>query len=780
MNFRAAGRHAEKLLRNSSEELVDAVASKGYFDKVTAPDLLMKLSEAERKHDQTGTSADVKLARLLRSRANAGRSQQIATLLADPTFDFDSDASKNSLFEVAGEFPDVLTAALISRIEAGKELPRHAKDYLSETQTRDVGPVRDYMATPSTSAAKSAALIAGPELTHDLCRMYLASYAAVAGGGDRSQAAWQPTRDLETVLALTPTSSFFAAVARFGSQTPPEDISRLCQLVARRGNDSERGSRALSAGLQANVVHTLLNWAEALLSSSNNRGHLADVARAMQRIPDSTHVHVLDRMLRRDQDVHVQARQAYRANPRDHRALQEMRISHSWAYRDALVAIGTDSATAVLTNHLSDEYFGSEAAVGIALIWLRSHGREDQIRSGIWPKTDAILANRESRRIDPSATTPEAEAIFACVETLLNGGEPEHVRRAASMASAAMLLPHGDKTASLERLLAARLPASNTYGLLSHMAVGGIILKGVDVMAGLESALAELKDPSWLDQQAAWTLMKWLELFLCSGQPRAMFAAIDKMPKALTSTGWRMRDILPFLPVAAGSDAPGILRELVVRFPGLANQHELRVALLRQPIDALLQIMLDIASGKIGSGRDMEGTAYRFPELVYERLTSADTQRVIQRFRVEAEGPGKVLLSQILLAANDPKIFLMLAKDASARAATEGQVRQLLTHLLHDRVSINGSQVHYELIPRDSSYLREGLFLMTLSEDKEISSFGTRCLNIVDDIRDEQGTSGAEPRHPSIATGRPWPNVALATWSATSEFRNSLPPRGGP
>jgi hypothetical protein len=332
--------------------------------------LLTRLSEAQRRHEQTA-AADVKLATLLRSRTSAERSQLVATLLADPTFNFASDASTRSLSDVAREFPHVLNAALISRIEAGKELPRHVKDYLSDTETRDVGPVREYVETPSTSAAKGAALIAGRELTHDLCLRYLASYAAVASGGDRSQSAWQPTRDLEAVLALTPTLSFFAAITRFGLQTAPEDISCLCWLVTAHGRDRERGSGTLSAELRANVVRTLQNWAEALLLSSSNRRHLADVARAMQRISDPTHVDVMDRMLRRDQDVHAQARQAYKANPRDNRALQEMRISHTLAYRDALVAIGTEPATTVLTDHLSDEYFGSEAAIGLAQIWRR-------------------------------------------------------------------------------------------------------------------------------------------------------------------------------------------------------------------------------------------------------------------------------------------------------------------------------------------------------------------------------------------------------------------------
>ena len=177
----------------------------------------------------------------------------------------------------------------------------------------------------------------------------------------------------------------------------------------------------------------------------------------------------------------------------------------------------------------------------------------------------------------------------------------------------------------------------------------------------------------------------------------------------------------------------------------------------------MLEIMLDIASGRIGSRRELQSAAYRFPELDYERLTSADIGRVSQRFQEEAEGPGKALLSRILLATNDPEIFLMLAKDASGRKAAGEQLPQVLTHLLHDRVGIDGSKVHYELIPRNSSRLREGLFLMTLSEDQELSAFGKRCLTIVDELRDEEGTSGAEPRHPSIATGRPWPDVALAS-----------------
>ena len=82
LNFRGAGRHAEQLLRDSPAELVDVVAARGYFDGVTAPDLLLQLHEAERKYEQRSASADVKLARLLRLRASGDRPRQIAMLLS--------------------------------------------------------------------------------------------------------------------------------------------------------------------------------------------------------------------------------------------------------------------------------------------------------------------------------------------------------------------------------------------------------------------------------------------------------------------------------------------------------------------------------------------------------------------------------------------------------------------------------------------------------------------------------------------------------------------------
>jgi hypothetical protein len=36
-----------------------------------------------------------------------------------------------------------------------------------------------------------------------------------------------------------------------------------------------------------------------------------------------------------------------------------------------------------------------------------------------------------------------------------------------------------------------------------------------------------------------------------------------------------------------------------------------------------------------------------------------------------------------------------------------------------------------------------------------------RCLNFLDQIRDEYGSPENEPRHPDLASGRPWPIIPL-------------------
>jgi hypothetical protein len=60
-----------------------------------------------------------------------------------------------------------------------------------------------------------------------------------------------------------------------------------------------------------------------------------------------------------------------------------------------------------------------------------------------------------------------------------------------------------------------------------------------------------------------------------------------------------------------------------------------------------------------------------------------------------------------------------------------------------------------EVVPTPAIELRRRLLAMTT--DGGPTDAAARCLNQIDKIRDEYGAPDSEPRHPDLASGKPWP-----------------------
>lgn len=280
-------------------------------------------------------------------------------------------------------------------------------------------------------------------------------------------------------------------------------------------------------------------------------------------------------------------------------------------------------------------------------------------------------------------------------------------------------------------------------------------------MVGYSAAINEIKDRKWLSDHDAGGLLRWIEVFPLSDPPMDMLAALDAFPESIRFNRWRIRDLLDPVAVMAGPEAPTLIRELLRRFPELADQYELSLALLKQPPTVLIDILVDIANGEIGSRRGVDAVGHRLPEQLVQRLSPVDRDLIVTRFQEAPHGSGRAFLGVIIAAVNDPDLLLLLARDQTGRAVLKNSLYRTLKDLIHDKVSLNDSQTHYEVFRRDSSRLRAGLFSLTLVDDPAVSSFAARCLDIVDATRDEEGALGTEPRHPDISTGAPWPRVVI-------------------
>ena len=61
----------------------------------------------------------------------------------------------------------------------------------------------------------------------------------------------------------------------------------------------------------------------------------------------------------------------------------------------------------------------------------------------------------------------------------------------------------------------------------------------------------------------------------------------------------------------------------------------------------------------------------------------------------------------------------------------------------------------YNVVPVPAAELRQALLARTA--DGSPKDAAARCLAAIDFIRDERGVPVSEPRHPDLASGKPWP-----------------------
>ncbi len=72
-----------------------------------------------------------------------------------------------------------------------------------------------------------------------------------------------------------------------------------------------------------------------------------------------------------------------------------------------------------------------------------------------------------------------------------------------------------------------------------------------------------------------------------------------------------------------------------------------------------------------------------------------------------------------------------------------------------DHVPTENWKGAYNVVPVPAVELRKKLLAMTTHGG--VDDPAARCLNLIDKVRDNYGAPETEPRHPDLASGRPWP-----------------------
>jgi hypothetical protein len=763
--FRRADYHVAKVLRKAGDKTFDLIASNGIVDEVD--DELVKKGVAEAR--KRNTTEDTEIYDQLHARVYAKEGEKCSAELTDIIsiieIDQQQDATRQLIYQAHNRYPDAVVSGLLTRVKEGRTLFYGADDILASggLSLEDDALLQLVLADPAVRNvhAEAAASVLGPKAVGsviDAC-LDLESRLRV---GDRKLA-----RDINEIyrglcsrLAHVPGASLVSAILACSVQSDKERIACLADLISRHPNDESGQSRPFNMVSIEIIQGFVEDWGSRLLDSNNvKRTQLAAVARLVKRAPSERLLPILKRLLDYElQLYHGFREQAKAVDWKRCSAVDEARWLMTHDYQRAFMAIKTSKTAVLMQEYLTGEYFGALAAQVLADQW-RTANEPQQDKfffggvdfSGVKERHAACAAN-------PGATSTEAEVIFEAIELLIvDSSSKENKSLAVELGIAALHLPHGERDHTTQKLISFAL--GRGYESARHRLLLSLVLSGkkidIDIVAqGISEIFEAAKTDGWiLMQSEGYALKVWLRLLPFVDRPAEVMAIVRGMPSEQREPRF-LQEMVGALADAPSYETEELLFKLAEEDPRFyINQKWREVAFslgtlssARRILDLTMTGAFDVESrsgwhffrelgGLISTLPDVRAYAYG----ILEKDMSITSLKFLAR--AIAENPDD---EGILLLVN---LELNLKCSFLSYSTIEGAVTE---HLPSE--SWKGA---YDVVSRDASELRRKLFMMT--SDGSVSDVAARCLNQIDEIRDEYGTPESEPRHPDLASGKFWP-----------------------
>jgi hypothetical protein len=364
-----------------------------------------------------------------------------------------------------------------------------------------------------------------------------------------------------------------------------------------------------------------------------------------------------------------------------------------------------------------------------------------------------VEEKRAARARDPSETSAEAEAIFNAIEPLIvDGATEEQKKHAVALGVVAGRLPHGQRDATIQKLISLA-PRRSRAALLQNLILSGEGVNIEMVKNGLAEVFEAAKVQSWILSEGGYELKEWLRLLPFANPPAEAFTVVRGLPDDQRRED-RLEEMIAGFGTAPGDDAENVLFQLAEADPKLYANRAWRDAAIRRGTLSAGWRFVDLAAngafeGKVTDGwhmaRQLGGLIAEHPEL---------RAPVYQLIKDGATTPGLALLAQAVAEDPDADGLLLLIKIEMAHKRSFISWRTI-ENVVTEHVPSEDSKGAYEVVPVPSGELRRKLLAMTT--DGGPTDVAARCLNQIDKIRDEYGTPDSEPRHPDLALGKRWP-----------------------
>jgi len=668
-----------------------------------------------------------------------------------------------------------ITQTLRKRLEAGLELPYRADEVLLELDVVDKGPIVDAILDVSREDRKinPAAAIVGPATIEALLDKYL-TITQTLRKERNDRALWDDHNRIESRIHCTRPAIFAATILRKAKSDDPSIISALASLVAHHGTRHEDRGKPLAIDpvTRAAWIELLRSWVDPVIASPTAGRHaLSEVSNAIGRLGFEELAPQLKCLL--DEElVRLKRAQQGRADALrrgDIVASSDAGMRYDNQYQASFIRLGGDAVAAIAREYLEERDFGFSAALILKSISDRQLNVPEPSFHRRWPWFDGVDAARKSRAASPQPTPANALAtpIFAAIDRLARPeAEKEDQLLAINLTRIALSMPHDARDELVARVVALPQPLATKQTLLAAMVLDGQIIDVDLVMRAIDDWLLDAGDDpnkAWHKRQNTWEIEPWLELLPFTTRPEAVLDGLANV-KAFYGRDWAQRWERVLSAVAAVPDTAGIalLTSLARAHKDIADDHAWMQAILNRGslesvllyVDLFIERILGIGPHGVNAwhvGRQLAEYAQKFLELKPE---------LRKRYETVGKGPGQTMLEHFFgEAAGEDDLLAMVKKYAANNQPYNGEMARAVEAVAVDKVPVAEGSNAYNIYPAPVGKLRKALFDLLNGSSME-AAIAKKCLDAIDELRDEHGIAADDARHPDVMSERPSPPEA--------------------
>lgn len=746
--FRRAESLAVELLNCSGPEVWRHLAKKGYADDVRDADAKARLT-AELKSIQEGEPNPTnQLWSLIRSNADGAEIERL--LASDRLTNADLELNR-ALSRAMPKYARNVANAFVARIISGLELPFRADEYIRSHEITDEGPLVEIAtnATSPLSAGLYASSLVGPRtvtrLLHDVVISDEAAKNANGPGRQKMFDTFMMWKDRATNVRQAP---LIEAMAEDFFDADPTSIGVLTSVFGSQGRDGVREQPfQVPSNLMSRAVTLFKGWGTRLIEDkSSSRGAMANLAIAIGRTaaPElvGTLRDLLSEDLRRRREGHDPAM-----------------VWTNW-YQKSLVSIGSDDAVEVFTNYLKDPDFGREAAVGLVQIFERREGRHKPhtLFTPSWPDLSKASETRTQRQEGRKFQSECVRPILKAIAELLATQDPDNYKRAIELATVVLGASRAEGDELIQSVADSPVSIRLKGNLYAAMTMDGFVLSSSVVLAAIEAWHDEASTKTWMMRERLWEIERLIELLPFTDDPESVVAQVDRI-YSRSKYPERMERTFNALSHAPGAETPKIMQTLLKRCPAIVSEHEWVRGFLRTGTPLAIGILFDelehgalakaIGSEGFWISEQLAGSVNSHPEI-------ADTLKA----RYKGDGaPIDRLLESALSKTGDTEIVLSIIENHAERGQPlDSFVAESVRNIAVAHEPSESWPGAHELLPVPLTEFRRRLFRMLLKGGR-VAGLARRCLELIDEQRDEHGSPDSEPRHPDITSDQQWPIV---------------------